>query len=362
MSDGRKNSERGQQISSKKSRLSGGDDFGHAIAKIAVAQLCESTGFHYSRRSAIDALAEVAVRYICDLGKSAIFYANLAGRTDCNVFDIIQGIQDLDSWRGFSGASGVHRCLVNTGVVREITQFVSTKEEIPFVQPIPRFPISRMPKPAPSFVQAGEEPPGEHIPNWLPRLPDPHTYVHTPVWNKRDTDVKADMVELAKRRRKAERSLLSLQQRLACNSTAGFHPTKDGHVGNGNQVINNNPFLASPLPYGEKEVSEIASPLKAYAGKRLSVLETFVPVIKAAKVGSLDFNTNERKLLHGIRPTVHFKVGTVKKSVAASLPSDTLIADEDSWSLKYDEKDDKKKRAEIIFRAVIDKPHELAQL
>ena len=79
MSGGGKERGKNQQTSSKKSRPSGDADFGHAIAEIAVAQICESTGFHGSHCSANDALAQIAVRYICSLGKTANFYANLAG-------------------------------------------------------------------------------------------------------------------------------------------------------------------------------------------------------------------------------------------------------------------------------------------
>lgn len=361
MNDGGKESEGDHESSSKKGLSSqGGDEFGRAVAKIAVAQICESAGFHGCHISAVDALVEVVVRYICDLGKSASFYANLARRTSCNVFDIIQSLEDLSSPMGFSGASDVHHCLVGSGVVREITQFVNTKEEVPFAQPIPRFPISRTPKTAPTFVQAGIEPPGKHIPEWLPRLPDPHTYVHTPVWNKRATDGRADKIEQARKQRKAERSLLGLQQRLSSSASSGFESTSHRDVGKGKEVVGGNPFLAPPLPYGEKEVSEIVTPPEVDDGKRLSVLDTFAPVIEAAKVGSLDFNNNERKVLLRSRPTVHFKIGADKKSIASSISA--LNSKKDPWPSKDDEKDDKKRRAEMILKEAMDKPHDLAQL
>ncbi|POO01724.1 Bromodomain associated domain containing protein [Trema orientale] len=67
----------------------GADDFGRAVSKVAVAQICESVGFQKSKESALDALADITIRNLCDLGKTANFYANLTGRTECNVFDII---------------------------------------------------------------------------------------------------------------------------------------------------------------------------------------------------------------------------------------------------------------------------------
>ncbi|RWW17383.1 hypothetical protein GW17_00018682 [Ensete ventricosum] len=143
MSDGGKERGKNQQTSSKKSRPSGDADFGLAISKIAVAQICESTGFRGSHLSANDAMAEIAVRYICSLRKSANFYANLAGRTSCND---IQGIQDLSLSCGFRGASDVRQCLVSSDVVREIAKFVSTEAEVPFFRSIPRLTVPRVAK------------------------------------------------------------------------------------------------------------------------------------------------------------------------------------------------------------------------
>jgi transcription initiation factor TFIID subunit 8 len=72
-----------------------GDNFVEAIAKIAVAQVCENAGFHGCQQSALNSLSDVVVRYIHDLGKTANFYANLSGRTEGNVFDIVHGLEDL---------------------------------------------------------------------------------------------------------------------------------------------------------------------------------------------------------------------------------------------------------------------------
>lgn len=181
---------------------------------------------------------------------------------------------------GFRGASDVRHCLVSSDVVREIAKF---EAEVPFFRPIPRLPVPRVAKSTPGVAQIGEAPVGNHIPDWLPRLPDPHTYLHTA------TDAKADMVEQTRQQRKAERPLLSLQHRLACSGAAGFQPTNGvGNDGKDKQVdCSSNPFLAPPLSYGEKEASEITGPQEADAGKRLSVPEAYTPAMrKEAKVGS----------------------------------------------------------------------------
>lgn len=340
------------------------DNFGRQISKIAVSQICESTGFHSAQRSALDTLADIAIRFICELGRTAHFYANLSGRTSCSEFDIIQGLEDLGSSHGFTSASDVHHCLVGSGVVREITQFLSLQEEILFARSIPSFPVVRRSTgQVPSFAQIGEEPPKKYIPEWLPAFPDSHTYVHTPVWNERVSDPREDKIEQARQRRKAERSLLSLQKRLASNGMSGFvQADEGGRDEKGKQVAVSNPFLAAPLPAGENDLSEFVSPSDLLDQKRVSVLETFGPVIEAAKTGSFEYEGNERRGLPKRRPTVHFKFGIEKKSLALPFSSNVLGGKNDSWFLRDDEKDDKKRRAEMILKEAMENPHELTQL
>ncbi|XP_020257637.1 LOW QUALITY PROTEIN: transcription initiation factor TFIID subunit 8-like [Asparagus officinalis] len=365
MSDGGKESARENSNSKKKVIPSGFDDFGRQIARIAVAQICEDAGFHSAHRSALDTLADIAIRFICELGKTSHFYANLSGRTSCNEFDIVQGLEDLGSSHGFASASDAHHCLVGSGVVREITQFVSLQEEVPFARSIPSFPVVRRSfGQPPSFVQIGEEPPKKHIPEWLPAFPDPHTYVHTPVWHERAADGRADKIEQARQRRKAERSLLSLQKRLSGNDTSGFVQTvESSNLDKGKQVVVHNPFLAPPLrAAGEKDIPEVVIPDEVGDQKRISVLETFESVIEAAKTGSFEDEAKEKRVLPKSRPTVHFKFGIEKKSVALPLSSKTSGVKNESWFLRDDEKDDKKRRAEMILKEAMENPHELTQL
>ncbi|OIS97934.1 transcription initiation factor tfiid subunit 8 [Nicotiana attenuata] len=78
------------------------DDFGRAISRIAAAQICENIGFEGFNESALDSFADITVKYLYDLGKTATFCAILAGRTEVNVFDVIEGLGDLG---GSTGAS-----------------------------------------------------------------------------------------------------------------------------------------------------------------------------------------------------------------------------------------------------------------
>ncbi|KAJ6834940.1 transcription initiation factor TFIID subunit 8-like [Iris pallida] len=339
-----------------KKSSSGGDEFGGAVARIAVAQICESVGFHSSHGSALNALADIAIRFICTLGNAANFYANSASRTEGNVFDLIQGLEELGNSHGFSGAPDVHRCLASSGVVREIVRFMSTEEEVPFPRPVPSFPIVRDQRPALSFAKIGEKPAGDHIPDWLPPFPDPHTYIQTPVCKERESELRAGRIKQERLRRNAEQSPSGMQQRLICNGKAEpMLPTSD--------ITDRNPFFMPPLAYGEKPVSDIIVPGHDDAkGKRLSVIETFVPAIKAAEGRSLECEITEQRDLSEERPCVRFSLGTKKKRLL--LPSSSLGASDrsDSRWLKDDEKGDRKRKAENILKAAMENGKELIQM
>ncbi|KAK6126212.1 hypothetical protein DH2020_040055 [Rehmannia glutinosa] len=314
---------------------SGASNYGRAISRIAVAQVCESIGFEGFDESALDSLADIVIRYLCDLGKTSKFYANLAGRTECNVFDVAQGLEDLGMPQGFPGASEIHTdCVVSSGAVREIKEYVETAEEIPFAQPVQRFPVIRERKLIPSFLQMGETPSSKHIPAWLPAFPDPHTYVRTPVWNERVSDPRTDKIELARQHRKAERSLL----------------------------------LAAAAVVLEREMFHQLVCLKSFLVRHtenhVSLLETFAPAIEAMKDG-LDSGSDGEKIIPEKRSSVFLEFKRGKKVFGE--PLDLRIRNKDpgrtgSWFGREDEKDDKKRRVEFILRQSMENQQELPQL
>ncbi|KAB2085293.1 hypothetical protein ERO13_A05G372600v2 [Gossypium hirsutum] len=204
------------------------DDFALAIAKVAVAQVCESVGFQSFQHSALEALSDIIVWYIYNLGKTSNFNANLAGRVEANVFDVIQGLEELESGLGFAGASDVNRCVANLGIVRDIVHFFGDGGDITFAYEVPWFPVVKEWKRIGSFWEKGEDPHGEHIPSWLPAFPDPDTYAtQSSVGNgtmSASNEVKNGRVE-----RKIERPLLNFQQQFAHNGNEGG----SSHVGGG---------------------------------------------------------------------------------------------------------------------------------
>ena len=59
------------------------------VSKIVVGQLAESAGFQAMQESAVDVLADLMLRYIAQLGSASHSYAELAGRNDCNINDVV---------------------------------------------------------------------------------------------------------------------------------------------------------------------------------------------------------------------------------------------------------------------------------
>lgn len=348
----------------------GPNEFGRAIYRIAVAQICQSVGFESFNESALESLTDIAVRYLCDLAKTSSSNANMAGRTECNVFDIIQGMEDLALLRGFPGASEACHCSVDSGVAREMMDYVESAEEIPFAHPVPHFPVVRARKPIPSFSRMGETSGVKHIPDWLPAFPDPHTYIHSPVWNERVTDPRVDKIELARQRRKAERSLLSLQQRLVSNGAATASTSVEPHDTRVEFDGSVNPFLAKPLQVGEKDVSSVVLPAKLTNEAQrenppVSLLETFAPAIEAMKDGPSESGSHAENILPEKRPAVCLEFKTGKRVLGDSLDlrlRNRASGKTSSWFGQNDEKDDKKRRAEFILRQSIENQQELTQL
>ncbi|CAL5209615.1 unnamed protein product [Lathyrus oleraceus] len=328
------------------------DDFGRATAKVAVAQLCEAAGFHAVKDSALESFSDIVIRYLIEFSKTAKFYANLAGRSQCSVFDLIRAWEDLEAPRGFSNG------------MKEIMSYAESMPETSFAQPIPHFPVTRERRNIPSFIQMGETPPSKHIPPWLPALPDPHTYIHTAVWDERVSDPREDKVEQARQRRKAERSLLNLQKRLLlCNTNRNRNgPTETASAPT--TSVPDEDVDVAPVPV------VLPSKLPLVDGDRVSVLDAFAPAIEMLGGGGVlcdDGIEGDKTVIPAAtaRPTVHFKFKTGKKFIGESFDDRNKKKDAlHAISLvgREDERDDKKRRAEYILRQSMENPQELTLL
>ncbi|KAM0068193.1 putative bromodomain associated domain, histone-fold protein [Helianthus debilis subsp. tardiflorus] len=310
--------------SSSKKKKRNNSDFVQSLARIAVAQICETLGFRGFQHSALDTLSVIACKYIQDIGKLSNFYAELAGRTESNVFDIVHGLEDLGILQGFVGGSGLDRSLSQSGIVNQISRFIDESEEVASAYSVPSFPVVKEREFTPSFFRAAETPP-DNIPPWLPCFPDPETYTVTSSASAsiEQSETKKDEVD---RDQKVEMlSLLRADERLVCS---GFNVKvpfviKAGRGSGKGQV--NNPFLASALEYGEMKVSLVSLPARLVEeevarnhsvwAKHVSSLWTFAPVIHGFKSSDLEtYEAGSKEISVGNRPAVRLKFNTRKKS------------------------------------------------
>lgn len=65
------------------------EEYSRHVSKIVISQLAETAGFQAVQESAVDILADLMLRYIAQLGSASHSYAELAGRTDCNINDLV---------------------------------------------------------------------------------------------------------------------------------------------------------------------------------------------------------------------------------------------------------------------------------
>ncbi|XP_078153119.1 transcription initiation factor TFIID subunit 8-like [Carex rostrata] len=313
--------------------------YGRAVSRISVTQILESTGFEHSYKRPIDALADVMIRYISHVGKLSVSYCNMSNRTNCNAFDVIHALEDIESVQGFTDQSDPN------SVVIDLYRF-GTKREVPFAGTITRFPVTRDRKvEILPDARKDEVVVGGHVPGWLPPFPDPVSYINCSVSN-------GSFVQSQPR----EMPHFSFGKFFSLNGLEGFAPIGRANVERENEAGQRNPFLVPSLPHGERHVSDIIIPGER---KGISVIETFAPVLE----GSGEEIIEERGAISSNkRPVIRFRIGVDSKSMSKVLSLRGTGLKEDIWTLKEEEMDSKKRRAEMILKESMEKPNELAQL
>lgn len=366
--------ENGKEVgerSNRPKRVSRNEEFVQAIAKMAVAQVCESSGFQGFQQSALDTLSDIAVRYMNQIGKIAVSNANLSGRSECNVFDVLQGLEDLGMSQGFSGASEIDRGVEGSGIVREISEYVEFSERVPFAYSIPSFPVVKEMKRTEGFFRSGGSPPDEHIPTWLPAFPDSETYMSLPVESKGVGDGEMDKSGHIENSKKVEASVSYMHRLLNCNGSE--MAVDKGNASCSKRAADGNPFLAAPRRSSEKEVSPVVLPAKfaeedatlnhPVKANHVTVPEAFAPAIDLVKGCALDSEETRKKALPDNRPAVQFKLQTSKNLVGTSISiHKDQVANSPSSVKNENMKDDRKRRAEQILKESLENQHELAHL
>jgi hypothetical protein len=194
-----------------------GEALERAVARVVVAQTAQSLGFTSARASALDALTAVMLRFLKEVGHVAHESAEAAGRAQPALPDALAAL----------GALGADVPRLMTYVSRCLD---GAEDEVPFAQPLPRYPVRKRPRCVPSFRESGDAPPA-HVPAWAPSLPDAHTYVSTPAHAPAAPDDRRVRLELAEQTVSAEGALARLADRLAPGAPADYAVAAPGRWG-----------------------------------------------------------------------------------------------------------------------------------
>ncbi|KAL8199405.1 hypothetical protein R6Q57_012973 [Mikania cordata] len=324
------------------------DEFAHAIARIAVAQVCESVGFQGFQQSALDTFSDVACKYVGEIGKVSNFYANLAGRTECNVFDVIQGLEDLNLSQGFVGASDRDKCLSVSGIIKDLSQFVNLSEEIGFAYSIPSFPVVKERKSTLTFLQAGQAPPTDVIPPWLPMFLDPKIDTSIPSATTEETQVIPDRIE-------QEQKVLDPPS----SKLEQFH-TRNEPVFPVVFEHGDNPFLALPLQPGQKEISIIPLPVRLKEedmvhnqDNHVSELNQSAPTNQAVKSKGRNAEEENGTVVLKNRPIVRMKFR--KKLLNTAIQADNKGKEKvATWFIKDEVRDEREKKMDKLSKVQMD--------
>ena len=173
-----------------------------SVARVAVAQTLQSLGFTSAKGSALEALVGVLLRFLSEAGHLTHESAQHAGRATPCLPDVLRALT-----------------LLGVDVSRLVT-YVSacnqgTATELPFAQPLPRYPVRKRPKRVNlSFQELGRQPQSQSVYKWLPALPEEHTYQGTAVHRPAPPDDSRVRRELNTQTVGAEAKLAKLAEAL----------------------------------------------------------------------------------------------------------------------------------------------------
>lgn len=71
------------------------DEFSRSAARVIAAQIAEASGFEACQESAIEILADLLLRYLTTVCSSSHSYAELAGRSQSNLADVLLSLEEL---------------------------------------------------------------------------------------------------------------------------------------------------------------------------------------------------------------------------------------------------------------------------
>ncbi|KAL0321448.1 UNVERIFIED_CONTAM: Transcription initiation factor TFIID subunit [Sesamum radiatum] len=113
-------------------------EFSFTIARVAVAQICQSVGFKGAQSSALEALTDITTRYLEAIAKLGAAASNSNRRTQSNLPDIIVALEDLASVQGFPGSSDLRsHSLWASAVIKDLMKLVNWRHVPSWLPPVP---------------------------------------------------------------------------------------------------------------------------------------------------------------------------------------------------------------------------------
>ena len=222
-----------------------------SVARVAVAQTLKSLGFTSAKGGALEALVGVLLRFLSDAGHLTHESAQHAGRATPCLPDVLRALT-----------------LLGVDVSRLVTYvsacYQGTATEVPFAQPLPRYPVRKRPKRVNlSFQELGRQPPSQTVYKWLPALPDDHTYRGTAVHNPAPADDSRVRRELNTQTVGAEAKLAKLAEALEPAEATDY--TSSARWGGGARLDGDSELVQAVREAEQRAALAVASP-EAAAG------------------------------------------------------------------------------------------------
>jgi len=226
----------------------------HHLLRISTVQICRESGYRQSSHAALDSLTSLLQHFIRELGLTARHYAELSGRADVNLVDILNALDD-------------YQFDVNT-----LLDYHTHSDQLPFPRPLPNFPtprpVTRIEPPLEGLGEASGSARRRpaHIPLYLPRWPEERTYKRSEVRPSNEMTNADKRHKRMEQSRAVEQALLRIQQAERQPDSDGTEATaasskrlKSEEVREGSErrplsdVSTHQPATAPPPPFPHRE-------------------------------------------------------------------------------------------------------------
>ncbi|KAE9553657.1 hypothetical protein FO519_003105 [Halicephalobus sp. NKZ332] len=158
------------------------------LRKFAV-YLAKEAGFEESEVGALEDLAEIIVGRIASIVEESTELAHLAGRSSFNLLDVLNCLEFITP--GYS--------------LEDFAKFMDRYRSPSFQRPAHKDPRAHEP---PQLRIGEEKVMPSYIPSFLPKFPNPHTYIKTDVTNDVEMSYRRARQLLASNKRNGENSLI----------------------------------------------------------------------------------------------------------------------------------------------------------